>query len=431
VNQGTTSTFIRREDEAVQLLARATDLLANCTDYEATLEFIASLLVSSLASWCTIDLLTDNGKIERVAVTHRDPAKAFLALKMLQKYPASPSAGRGVYKVIATGKSILIPDFPESLWAVRADDPEHLQMILELGSSSYMCVPLIARGKVVGSIMLLSAERIYDEIDLETAEKLARCIALAVDNVHMFRKMQSTQAQLIQSAKLAALGVISAGIAHEINNPLTIIKGHLKSFENLLQKNEYLTRANVEPGLEKIYRNMDRIVKIVKHVREFSRQSEHQEAASVEVRKLIETSLDLFEDPFQQSKIRVETNFPDKELFVLGDFGRLEQVLVNILANAKDAIVAKPATSGGHIHVRLEENDGRIRLSIADDGIGLKEDYKDRVFEPFFTTKEVGVGTGLGLSISHGIIKDHRGSIDFISEENRGTQVVVELPQQL
>jgi signal transduction histidine kinase len=422
-----TGNFFRHKDEALLLLARATDLLAKCTDYEATLECIASLLVSGLSNWCVIDLVTDEGKIERVAVTHREPAKAELARQMLLKYPARPSAKRGVYRVIESGKSILIPHTPEEMWVQRADDSEHLRMIMELGASSYMCVPLIARSRVVGSILLFSFERTYDETDLDTAEQLARCIALAVDNVHMFRKMEATQAQLIQAAKLAALGVISAGIAHEINNPLTIIKGQLKSFEMFLDKNENPAKDQFRSHAKKMNENIERVVKIVRHVKDFSRQSELK-FSSLDLQSLIDSSLTLFGQQLYRSDIEIQKIVPEKTLLALGDFNRLEQVLVNILCNAKDAIKSKSKKPSGKISIHLESSMGWSRISVSDDGIGIDPSLKDRVFEPFFTTKEVGMGTGLGLSISHGIIKDHQGSIELFSEQNKGTKVVILLP---
>jgi len=417
----------RRADESLQLLAKATDLLANCTDYEATLDFIASLLVSSLSMWCTIDLLNDDGKIERVAVAHRDPKKADLAREVLLKYPADPSATRGVYKVIETRKPILVPKSEPAMWERRAESPDHLRMILELGSSTFMVVPLIARGRVVGSIMLLSDERTYDEVDLETAEKLARCIALAVDNVYLFRKMQSAQDQLVQSAKLAALGVILAGIAHEVNNPLAIIKGQLKCFEMDLSKTKNPALELFKSYAQKINRNIDRIVKIAQHSKDFSRQSA-QQFSKVEIPELVESSLTLFEQQFHLNEISIHKHYLEKDLAILGDFNRLEQVLINIFSNAQDAIQAQPRVGGGNIHITVESVEDDCRITITDDGIGLSSSFKDRVFEPFFTTKDVGRGTGLGLSISHGIIKDHNGRIDFSSAHEKGTKVVIHLP---
>jgi two-component system NtrC family sensor kinase len=300
-------------------------------------------------------------------------------------------------------------------------------MILELGSTTYMVVPLIARGRVVGSIMLLSDERTYDEVDLDTAEKLARCIALAVDNVYMFRKMQSAQDQLVHSAKLAALGVILAGIAHEVNNPLAIIRGQLKCFEMDLTKAKNPALGLFKSYVEKIHRNIDRIVKIAQHSKDFSRQSA-QQFSKVEIPELVDSSLTLFEQQFHLNEISIHKNFLEKDLAILGDFNRLEQVLINIFSNAQDAIQAHPRVGGGNIHITVDSIEDDCRISISDDGIGLSSTFKDRVFEPFFTTKDVGHGTGLGLSISHGIIKDHNGKIEFTSAHEKGTKIIIRLP---
>jgi histidine kinase len=256
---------------------------------------------------------------------------------------------------------------------------------------------------------------------------------MAVDNVHLFRKMQatlkelkSTQAQLIQSAKMAALGTISAGIAHEINNPLAIIRGYLEFIEFLPRSLEAPAENRWRAAIGKINKNIDRIAKIVRNVKDFSHQSERR-LSILRVQSLIHSSLAQVEQPLSLGQIKVRTSFLERDLFVLGDFGRLEQVLVNILTNAKDAIDAKPERNGGTIHIHVEGCD-RVRIEIADDGIGVSEDLNERVFDPFFTTKAVGQGTGLGLSISHGIVKDHYGSIEFRSDEKTGTKVVIELP---
>jgi histidine kinase len=318
----------------------------------------------------------------------------------------------------------------EADWARRADSEEHLRMIMELGSTSYMCVPLKARNRVVGSIMLFSNERTFRDQELQTTEQLARCIAMAVDNVHMFRKMQATQEQLIHSAKLAALGVISAGIAHEVNNPLTIIKGLLKSFEISLAKNSNPALEEFNAVYEKVGRSIGRIVRIVQHVKDFSRRSDGNFEA-LDLRELAESSLNLFEQQFYLNDITVTKRFPEQPLIVLGDANRLEQVLVNIFTNAKDATTAKYADGGGHITIQIESAGDTCRLIITDNGIGIENSLRERVFEPFFTTKDVGFGTGLGLSISHGIIKDHRGHIEIRSCKNGGAEVVIELPADL
>ncbi|MES2963179.1 MAG: ATP-binding protein [Bdellovibrionota bacterium] len=420
--------------ERLQLLAQAAELLENGTDYEKTLDCVARLLVSSLASWCTIDLVNQEGGVERVAVAHRDVRKDELTKLMLRRYLASPNAKNGVYRVIETREAILRPVLTREDWARRADDPRHLDMIMELGSTSYMCVPLVARARVVGAFILFSDLRTYDEDDLETALELARLIAMAVDNVSMFRKMkatldelESTHHQLVQSSKLAAIGLISAGIAHEINNPLTVIRCYLTRLESMFERGTPPGRWEFTYFSDKMNRSVDRIVKIVNNVKEFSRRSDRC-TEKVDLRAVTETSLALFDEVLKIQRIQVETHWPLARAFVRGDTNRLEQVIVNVISNARDAITSRHQL-GGRIIIAVAVLDGGVRITVTDDGHGMTPDQRKRVFEPFYTTKEAGRGTGLGLSISQGIVEDHGGRIEIDSREGYGTTVTMRFPR--
>lgn len=420
--------------ESIQLLANASDLLASGKNYDATLDAIAKLLVSSLASWCTIDLVQDEGRIERVAAAHRNPAKNHLIQEVLKKYPPSPTAGRGVYKVIKTAKSILIPELTETDWKKRAESAEHLRLIIDLGSTSYMCVPLIVMGRVVGSIMLLSSERVYDERDLFTTESVAHKIAMAVDNVSMFRKMQATieelqatQKQLIQSAKMSALGTVCAGIAHEVNNPLTVVRLNLENIENSLDAHDIHDQA-IRNCIEKANRNVERIVQIVTNVQQFSRKSDLAQT-EVDIAALIDSSLTLFEEQFRVQQIKVEKHFPAEPVFINADPSSLQQVFVNVISNARDAIIAKGEFGEGKIKIVFAQDNSSLHIEFFDNGVGLSNFVKERAFEPFFTTKDAGKGTGLGLSISHSIMARHKGEISFEPAEGDGARVHIRLPK--
>ncbi len=419
-------------DEMIQLLAKASDLLLSGANYDAMIDSVAKLLVSSLATWCAIDLVNDKGEIERVAVAHKDSEKADLVKLVLTKYPPRPTAKRGVYRVIATGQPILIPHLSRSDWEARAESEEHLQLIETLGSSSYMCVPLLVSSRVVGSIMLLSSERTYSQEDLLTAERIASKISMAVDNVVMFRKMQatitelkSTQEQLIQSSKMSAIGTVCAGIAHEVNNPLTVVRLYLEHIENAIEaygiQDESILRY-----MQKANTNLDRVVEIISNIKTFSRQSDFC-FATVDITAIVDTSLALFEEQFRVQRINVDKAFPSEPVLLAGDPSSIQQVFVNILSNARDAINEQPR-SGGEIRIAVRKNDRDVEIVISDDGQGVAPSAKDRVFEPFFTTKPVNQGTGLGLSISHGIVSRHRGEISFDSVEGHGSRVRVSLP---
>jgi signal transduction histidine kinase len=419
--------------EALHLLAQAADFLASGMDYEAILDSIAKLVVVNLANWCTIDLLLE-GSIDRIAVAHRDPEKFHQTRFFLNKYPAKPTASRGVYRVVNTGEAILIPTLTQQDWAKRADDAEHLRLIMDLGSTSYMCVPLMARKTVVGAIALYSGERTYSHRELVTVQKLARNVGVAVDNVLMFRQMQaaltelkSTQAQLIQTAKVAALGVMTAGIAHELNNPLTIIKGRLSILEKLIQKNATPATEDIQLNVRKITQSTNRMTTIIGQVKDCTHRSP-QEFGIVELDVVLRSAIALFQEQYPDTPIAIEITLTEGSYLIRGDAIRLEQVVLNVLSNAKDAIVLKENEESGVIQVSLLQVDGYLQLEFVDNGIGIEPHVMDRIFDPFFTTKAVGAGTGLGLTISNRIINDHNGTMEFSSIPSLSTRVRIRLP---
>lgn len=214
------------------LLGRASRLLEDSPEYgvnyERTLQQAAELATSEgFACWCTIDVVSSGGGIERSAAAHSDPAKRPLIDRILERYPPSPTASRGIYKVIETGKSFLIRDIPaEGGWQQRADDEEHLRLLDELGSDSYLCVPLKSRGRAVGALMLLSGKRAFSESDLELAQNLARIFAFAVDHAQLHRRYEQTR---------QAHEEFLAEAAHELRTPLTSLFLLPKLFDKLCE----------------------------------------------------------------------------------------------------------------------------------------------------------------------------------------------------
>lgn len=415
------------QDKAFELLANATAVLANGGDYERAINCLASLLVKDFATWCTIDLVQENGSVERVTAAHRDEEMSSLIKVMQKRYPPDPKAKRGVYRVIETGKPILLPYISNEQWAARAESPDHLELIVRLGSSSYMVVPLIARNEIVGAIMLLSSDRTFDQNDLEVAEHFASWIAMVVDNISMFRKMKSTmialeatQNQLIHSSKLSALGVIAAGIAHEINNPLAVIRLSTEKIRAMVPK----TSEQVEVHFERIQSGIDRIVRIISGVNDFSR-AYGPTLSPVDLSEVAEKSVALIEGQAKTLGIAIDYIPYHKGVIINGSATRIEQVIVNVLTNAIDAIAEKK--TGGRIEVGVWKDSSDATLRIVDDGVGVDSDTCNRIFEPFFSTKGAK-GSGLGLSISHGIVEDHGGKIKFESQPGLGSRVTIEIP---
>ncbi len=249
-----------------------------------------------------------------------------------------------------------------------------------------------------------------------------------------------TEQQFIQASKMATLGEMATGVAHELNQPLSVIKTASSFFIRKISRQEKLDDDILINMLEKIDSNVDRASRIIGHMRLFARKSEGK-LEKIQVNEILEKAFEIFS---QQLKVRgievlwhVGKNLPR----ILGDPGRLEQVFINLLLNARDAIEEKWGTGavaanqeaeegGKQITLRTWTADKRIGIEIQDTGKGIPKAILDKIFEPFFTTKEVGKGTGLGLSISYGIVKECGGDIQVRSEEGKGACFVIHFPIQ-
>ncbi|HZP80735.1 MAG TPA: ATP-binding protein [Chthonomonadaceae bacterium] len=193
----------------LEFLAEADAILVSSLDYETTLTNVAHLAVPKLGDWCAVDILESSGAIRSLAVAHVDPAKVALARTIRQRYPPDPNAPTGVPNVLRTGKTERRVEIPDSLLEASVRDPEQLRLIRELGLKSYMCVPLVARGRTLGAITLISAEsgRRYTAQDQKFAEDLARRAALAVDNARLYREVQ-TQRRRLDAILASVPGVV-------------------------------------------------------------------------------------------------------------------------------------------------------------------------------------------------------------------------------
>ena len=182
----------KHTDDVLRFLAESGATLSSSLGYRDTLANVARLAVPTLADWCAVDVMEENGSVERLAVEHSDPEKVALAYELQERYPSNPESTRGVRKVLKTGEPDMMAEIPEELLDEVAVDPEHQQIMSKLGLRSYMVVPMVARGRNHGVITLVSAEsgRRYDKTDLRLAEELARRAALAVDNAKLYEEAQ-------------------------------------------------------------------------------------------------------------------------------------------------------------------------------------------------------------------------------------------------
>ncbi|MFQ5898030.1 MAG: GAF domain-containing protein [Candidatus Methylomirabilia bacterium] len=231
--------------------------------------------------------------------------------------------------------------------------------------------------------------------------------------------LRENEEQLRQASKLAAVGQLVGGVAHEINNPLAVIVGHA----------ERLAQVSPDPRVgeraRKILASAKRAARIIRELQSFVRPQPRQ-LANVHLPEVLERTLRLREQSLRVSGIRVEQEIASGLPPVRGDFGQLEQVVLNLLLNAEQAVAGTGEPR--RIAIRLTAQGDRVRLAVADSGPGIPPDMLPRIFEPFFTTKPVGQGTGLGLSICYGIIQAHEGRIWAESRLGEGATVIVELP---
>jgi two-component sensor histidine kinase len=228
---------------------------------------------------------------------------------------------------------------------------------------------------------------------------------------------------MIQSERLAAIGQLIAGVAHELNNPLTGIMGYSQL---LLSRPD---ASSVRGPLDRINREAIRMQKIVSNLLAFSR-SHDPEWKLVGLNGLLEATIELVAYEFKVNNIRVETDFDPDLPMTLGDFHRIEQVFVNLITNALQAMADSHVGGALFLKTRQAAENGEnwLRVNVKDDGPGIHPDHVARVFDPFFTTKPPGRGTGLGLALAQQIIQEHGGRIRVSSEPMKGTTFTVDLP---
>jgi two-component system NtrC family sensor kinase len=269
----------------------------------------------------------------------------------------------------------------------------------------------------------------------ELAETRARLVeALEQKNQELtqaYRDLQSAQSQLIQSAKLASLGELVAGVAHEINNPLAFVISHLATVRRSAAKVDTAVRSALTYDLLVTWqRAMDRLGEmdggllrmrdLVLKLRTFSRLDEGERKV-VSIRECVESLLTILGHRFKD-RIDVQTRYGDVDMLECYP-GLLTQAVMNLVANAVDAIPKL-----GVITITTEAEDDVFRISVTDTGTGIPPEVRDRILDPFFTTKPVGQGTGLGLSITYSIVRKHGGSLEFLPAEGGGTEATIRIP---
>lgn len=297
-------------------------------------------------------------------------------------------------------------------------------------------VPLLLQEKLTGIIVLgdKRSGRIYTSEDLNAFLVMATQSALAIENASLYsnieeqvsqrtRELNEVQKQLIQAEKLASVGTLAGGVAHEINNPLTAI---LTNVQMLLVDEEALG-ADSRESLVLIEEATKRCRTIVQKLMSYARKPlESAQVSLFDLQEAVRDAVAFLKYQFEQENIRIIINASADAFRAKGNQNEMEQVITNILLNAKDAI--KRLKKDGSITISLMRNDSRVRILIKDDGVGIPKEILSKIFDPFFTTKDVGKGLGLGLSICQAIVEKYGGMIKVQSQPQKGTVFTIEFP---
>ena len=288
----------------------------------------------------------------------------------------------------------------------------------------WIWVVLWSKDKPIGIMGIASKEdRHYSSNDENLLVAISRQLATTIEKVQLYEEtcrayedLRRTQEQLLQSEKMSAVGQLISGVAHELNNPLTAILGYAQ----LLEGAGLDTRS--ADYVRKLFKQAQRTHRVVQNLLSFARQRKPQKQ-EVDLRKVLEESLTLREYDLRVNNVSLERDIPDDVPSVVADPHQLEQVFLNIVNNALDAMVE--GNGSGVLKVRVFRKDAYVCVEFDDSGPGIKD--PSRIFDPFYTTKSVGKGTGLGLSICYGIVKEHGGEIVARNREEGGATIEVRL----
>ena len=411
-------TELKQAEESTRLLADAGATLGASLDYQATLAELSRLLVPRFADWCVVDLFTDAGTLQRVAVQHPDPARVALANEIFARFPPRPQARHGAWHVIRTRQPEWVAEITDRMVEENAEGTEHLALLRGLNLRSYICVPLIARDVPIGVLTVVHAEsgRHYRQSDVEVCADLARRAAAAVDNARLYEQLKAEDRRKDE---------FLATLAHELRNPLAPIRTGLA----LLQATT--TADTLERTRQVMERQLAHLVRLIDDLLDLSRVSRGAVQLALERTDLwsvIGMAIEASRPLLDAAGVTLSVRPPEKPIALEADRTRLSQVLSNLLNNA-----AKFTERGGHVELSAIEQGPDVLIAVKDSGVGISSHMLARIFDMFVQVRESPgshTGLGIGLTLVQRLVELHGGRVWAESDgPGRGSTFLVRLPR--
>jgi PAS domain S-box-containing protein len=409
----------KRNDKLLQFLADASAALAGLVDYHSTLQKLAHLAVPHFADWCRIDMLDDYGQLRCVTVVHSDPAQVLQSRELTEGHPADPQASSGIWHILRTGATELVPEISDDLLAEAVPDSGFRALLRGLNVKSYLGVPLHGRGKPIGVLTFFTAEsgRRYTMADVKVAQDLAGRAAIAIENARLYAELRE---QSRRKDEFLAM------LAHELRNPLAPLRNGLEIMDLVGEDASALRESR-----RIMQRQLDQMVRLVDDLLDISRITRGKlelRKERVDLAKVVHVAVETSTPSIEAAGHELVLSLPDESIQLSADVTRLAQVFANLLNNS-----AKYTPPGGRIELSVHRDGGEAVISIRDNGIGISANMLPLIFDMFTqvdrSLERAQGGLGIGLTLVRRLVEMHGGCVEAHSAgEGQGAEFVVRLP---